>query len=285
MVGVRRLGHQAHDRHHLGHDRRQLLPGRSREPTGDRPRVAIRRQAVDLAEDADRVRGGQARGREQVAELLEDLEIALADVGREEQEGVGVAHGDRRVLGLARAVAREAERAGGGPLVLVGDRVEARRVDDRQVAQPLVGEVDDHPRHVVGGDAQVVGQPRAGCEGHRPHGTVAELHLDALVVVVLEPGDQPGALTGVDRRDALAQQGVDEGRLTGTDAAGHRHPQRRDQPLAHPQDGFAGGAHGKLTQRVVTDPHHLGGQVAAHDRAVRWRWVVGFRAGPRSRPW
>ena len=90
----------------------------------------------------------------------------------------------------------------------------------------------------------------------------AELGDHPVAQGVAVPGDDPGALAGVGRRELLADQRVEQGRLAGLDLAGDRHPQRLvEPPLGDPDLVLLVGPAGDL-QRLGRDAPDVRGQIA-----------------------
>jgi hypothetical protein len=125
---------------------------------------------------------------------------------------------------------------GGGPGGHVGrQRGDARRVDERHLAQRRRGPLDDEARDVVGvGAAEVDGDGApVARERHLPGLALRGLQRGPVGDAVAVPRDDAGALAGVGGGELLAHQGVEQRRLAGLDLAGDCDPQRLVEPVEH----------------------------------------------------
>ena len=192
------LGQQPGHGDDVGQHGTELAGVALRHPVGGRPGVVLAGQGVDAAEDADHVRRAEAQAAGPAAHRVDRLDVALAGVGHEVDDGVGVAEGAE------------------GVRVEPAQRVHARGVDDRVAAQRVVGRLDGE----VGDPGDVgarAGDRRAhaapGRQRQQPVGAVAAVHAQARLVGVPEPRDEPRRLGGAGGREPLLEQRVDQRRL------------------------------------------------------------------------
>ncbi len=220
-----RLGQQAGHRQHC-----------RRQP------VHRRIVAVALGDSSGRVHGVQPPGADLVGprqhghrvdrrrrrdravhEGVEELDVGPVEVAHQVDDRVGV----RRVrLVVGQEVARAAR-------VLVVDRRQPRRVDQRHVLQGRGRPLDVEPGHVPLGQVTELDVERAGVagEGQLLLAAGRQLGGDAVADAVAVPADHARALTGVGRRQPFADEGVQQRRLAGLDPAGDGHSHGAVQPL------------------------------------------------------
>ena len=200
-------------------------------------------------------------GDRSIDERLEEVDVGTMEVAHQVEDRVG----------LTRPVAFVVEECARGPLggALAGGR-EAGRVDERQLGQLLGGPADLDPLDRLDGEVAEIDRQRAVLTAEREVARAAGSQFgdDLVAEGVAVPGHDPGALARVGRRQSLADQGVQEGRLAGLDPAGDRHPQRLVQPAHRHADRRLLGSAACDAQRVGPDAPDLGGQVARAHRGV-----------------
>ena len=222
--GGRGLGEQPGDRQHRLHQPPHL--GVAGQPGGDPSGRGHRLQPPD----ADLVGAGQHADRVDrvrprhlgVVEGAQELHVVAVQMFHQVQDGVG---------GGLLVVHRE--QVPGAPGQALRQRPDARGVDERRAAQRPRGPGDHELIDLIGGqaaevdleDAVVAGE--AGLAGR----AVERVDVDPVGVAVGEPGDDPGALPGVGRRQALPDEGVEQRGLAGLHPPGDGHPQRLVQAV------------------------------------------------------